>query len=233
MANKSYGRLDRKHYGIQNMGNIRYLLHLWFSGVLFACFSSLGVHAQMVSTAAPVRYSWMPNQITVSWIYTRDDYALTSGSVYLPPGSTLTPQQGAAIPSQRITLSGVNLGYAYRKSYPWEIVATYRRETGNPLEQKLTTYAAGVGYVRQFGRYAPFGDLQVGAARTSSSDYQYLFISPQTGIATLFTGGVDVRLLPRWGARAFVENQYLPFGSTGSVYWSAGVGIFFRFEPQH
>ena len=221
------------YYDIHDMATIQKQRAMWIAGLLIGCFSSLAANAQNLSTAAPVRYSWMPNQITASWVYTRDDYALANGLLYLSPGSTLTPQQAAAIPSQRITLSGFNLGYAYRKFYPWEIVATYRRETGNPLGQQLITYAAGAGYVRQFGRYAPFADLQVGASRTSSSDYQYLFTAPQTGFAMLFTGGVDVRFLPRWGARAFVENQYLPFGSSGSVYWSAGAGIFFRFEPQH
>lgn len=215
------------------MTEIRFSRKLWIAAAL-AIFSPLvpGAFAQK-STVSPVRYSWMPNQITASWIYTRDDYSVADTPATAQPGSSITNQQASSIPSQLITLSGFNLEYAYRKYYPWEVVGTFRRESGNPLGQVLTTYAAGAGYIRQFGRYAPFGHLLVGVSRTGSSNYQYLFASTQTGFTSILTGGVDVRLRPRWGARAFVENQYLPFGSSGSVYWSAGAGIFFRFEPQH
>ena len=203
----------------------------WMLGILLAYCATVPACAQRPATA-PVRYSWMPNQITSSWIYTRDDYGLVTQPGRIPPGTTLTQQQAAAIPWQHVTLSGFNLEYAYRRFYPWEILGSYRNESGNPLGQKLVTYASGVGYVRQFGRYAPFASLQIGASHTTSTGDQYLQSAPTTGLASIFTGGVDVRLLPRWGARGYVENQYLPFGSSGSVYWSAGAGIFFRFEPQ-
>ncbi|MGB8481396.1 MAG: hypothetical protein WCE63_21525 [Acidobacteriaceae bacterium] len=203
----------------------------WMLGILLACCATVPAGAQYSETA-PVRYSWMPNQITASWIYTRDDYGLVTPPGLIPSGASITQQQADAVHWQRVTLSGFNLEYAYRKYYPWEILGSYRNEPGNPLGQKLATYASGVGYVRQFGRYAPFGSLQVGASHTSSTGDQYLLSSPTTGLASIFTGGVDVRLRPRWGARGYVENQYLPFGPSGSVYWSAGAGIFFRFEPQ-
>jgi hypothetical protein len=204
----------------------------WALGILLACCTVVPASAQRAEKA-PVRYSWMPNQITASWVYTRDDYGLATQMGYAPPGGTITQQQAAAVPWQRVTLSGYNLEYAYRKFYPWEVLGSYRNESGNPFGQKLTTYASGVGYVRQFGRYAPFGALLVGASRTSSTGEQYLQSAPSTGLASIFTGGFDVRLRPRWGVRGYVENQYLPFGPSGSVYWSAGAGIFFRFEPQH
>ncbi|MGC9293357.1 MAG: hypothetical protein ACP5EP_11665 [Acidobacteriaceae bacterium] len=200
-------------------------------GILLLCCAAVPARAQRTETA-PVRYSWMPNQITASWIYTRVDYGLVTQPGLVPLGASITQQQADSIPWQRITLSGFNLEYAYRKFCPWEILGSYRNESGNPLGQKLVTYASGVGYVRQFGRYAPFGSLQVGVSHTSSTGDQYLLSAPATGLASIFTGGVDVRLLPRWGARGYVENQYLPFGSSGSVYWSAGAGIFFRFESQ-
>jgi len=203
----------------------------WMLGILLSCCAAVPACAQLPAVS-PVRYSWMPNQITASWIYTRDDYGLVTQPGWVPPGATITQQQAAAVPWRRVTLSGVNFEYAYRKYYPWEILGSYHNESGNPLGQKLVTYVSGAGYVRQFGRYAPFGSFQIGASRTTSTGDQYLQPSPTTGLATVLTGGIDVRLLLRWGARGYIENQYLPFGSSGSAYWSVGAGIFFRFEPQ-
>ena len=221
----------RMRYETTYMATIPLTKKKWMLGILLACCATVPACAQRPA-ASPVRYSWMPNQVTFSWIYTRDDYGLVTPPGLISPGASITQQQAAAVPWQRVTLSGFNLEYAYHKFYPWEILGSYRNESGNPLGQKLATYAAGGGYVRQFGRYAPFGSLQVGASRTSSTGGQYLLPSPTTGLTSIFTGGVDVRLRPRWGARGYIENQYLPFGPSGSVYWSAGAGIFFRFEPQ-
>ena len=45
------------------------------------------------------------------------------------------------------------------------------------------------------------------------------------------SAGVDYRLTPDIGIRAIqLQNQYLPFGSLGSVYWSIGSGVNYRFR---
>ena len=188
-----------------------------------ALVSAVGMlpHRALAQATSPVQFSWMPNQITASWIYTREDYEFSN-----EPG----------LPAQRLTLQGANAEYAYRRWYPWMIDASFRYQKADLLGQKLLTGAAGVGYVRQFGRYAPYGELQVGATNTSSTDYQYLYTSSQLGLTTLLQGGIDVRLgNGLFGVRpVYVENQYLPFGVQGhqSIYWNIGAGTFIRFEKQ-
>lgn len=192
--------------------------HLALSTVVLFLVSvpSTPVHAQ---TKAPIDFSWMPNQITASWMYTREDYEFSSA-----PG----------MPSQRLTLNGGNVEYAYHRWYPWMLDSSFRYQAANLLGQHLITGALGGGYVRQFGRTSPYGELQVGITHTSSSDYQYLFKGGSTGITTLVQAGVDINFWNSlFGVRpVYVENQYLPYGVSQSVYWNIGSGIYIRFEHQ-
>jgi hypothetical protein len=60
----------------------------------------------------------------------------------------------------------------------------------------------------------------------------YLYAAPKFGLAFNTSVGADYQLTPRWGVRGVqLQNEYLPFGSRGSVYWSIGSGITYRFRP--
>jgi opacity protein-like surface antigen len=132
---------------------------------------------------------------------------------------------------ERTKLNGAAVEYAYRRFYPWELVAAVQYSQGQPLSQHLRTAEAGIGYCRGFKRWIPFGRVQVGAARTESNQEMYLYSAARTGVSFGLSAGVDYRPTPRIGIRAAqIQNQYLPFGSIGSVYWSFGAGINFRFK---
>jgi hypothetical protein len=173
--------------------------------------SGLGLQAQ--SQDPSVRYSVLPSQLTIAGLYTRSDYEVLSASGV----------------EQHLHLQGVSLEFDYRRFYPLEAVASVHEEFGNLLGQKLTTFAAGAGYVRRYKRYVPFAQIQAGMARTQSTGQQYLYDTPTTGSCFFLTAGSDAEIKPNWGVRGFVENQYLPFGEKGSIYWTAGAGVYYRF----
>jgi hypothetical protein len=59
----------------------------------------------------------------------------------------------------------------------------------------------------------------------------YLYKGAKWGFAVGTSAGVDFKLTPHFGVRAFqLQNQYLPFGSQGSVYWSFSSGITYHFH---
>lgn len=163
-----------------------------------------------------MRFDWAPSQITALYRFTIDDYSLLT-------------ETGL----QRTRLNGGELEYSWRRLYPWEIVGTVSYSQGNPLGQQIVTAAGGVGYTRGLTRFVtPYARLQVGISRTSSNDDMYLYTAPQWGFTTVESVGLDVRVSPHWGVRALqLQNEYLPFGSHGSVYWSMGAGINYRIRP--
>lgn len=161
-------------------------------------------------------YDRTPDQLAVTFLETVDDYSLQVAS------STL----------QRTRLSGAEVEYASGRFSPWEIVGAAQYSEGQPLGQKLLLVEAGAGYCRSFKQWAPFGRIVGGVARTSSSDLMYLYTVPKWGLASTMSVGFDVQLTPRWGIRGVqVQNEYLPYGSRGSVYWSIGSGITYHFRP--
>jgi hypothetical protein len=122
--------------------------------------------------------------------------------------------------------------YASRHFYPWEVIGAAQYSEGQPLGQKLLLLEAGVGYCRTFKHWTPFGRVAGGVSRTSSGDLMYLYTGPKWGLASTMSVGFDFQLTPRWGIRGVqVQNEYLPYGSRGSVYWSIGTGITYHFHP--
>jgi hypothetical protein len=176
--------------------------------------TSHGASAQAVEDA---RQEWHPpTQVTGTYMFTLDDYSFQSES-----GSI-----------QRIRLNGAGLEYASRKLYPWEAVVSAQYSTGHPLGQHLLTIEAGPGYCRGYRGVVPFVRALAGIARTSSSDSMYLYKGPKSDLAIGVSGGIDWQVNPRLGVRLFqVQNQYLPFGSEGSVYWSVGAGVTYYLRP--
>ncbi len=153
---------------------------------------------------------WAPDQLTATFLYTADDYSL----------------QVSASSLRRTLLEGVGVEYASRHFYPWEVVGAVQYSEGEPLGQKLVSTGAGVGYCRNLKGWVPFARVVAGATRTSSADLMYLYRSPRWGAAFSTAAGVDYRITPRWGIRmAQLQDEYLPYGSRGSVYWSFGTGI--------
>jgi len=163
-----------------------------------------------------VSCDWAPDVVAATFLYTVDDYSLQVSSSSL----------------QRTRLGGVEVEYASRHFYPWEIVGVAQYSEGSPLGQKLLSAEGGVGYCRSLKHWTPFARVAGGAARTSSSDRMYLYAGPKWGLVLATSAGVDYQLTPRWGIRAVqFENEYLPYGSRGSVYWSLGTGITYHFRP--
>jgi hypothetical protein len=163
-----------------------------------------------------VNYDWAPDVVAATFLYTVDDYSLQVSSSSL----------------QRARLEGVRVEYASRHFYPWEVVGTAQYSEGSPLGQKLFSAEGGVGYCRSFKHWTPFARVAGGAARTSSGDLMYLYAVPKWGLALATSAGIDYQLTPRWGIRTVqFENEYLPYGSRGSVYWSIGTGITYHFRP--
>jgi len=163
-----------------------------------------------------VSCDWAPDVVAATFLYTVDDYSLQVSSSSL----------------QRTRLGGVEVEYASRHFYPWEIVGAAQYSEGSPLGQKLLSAEGGVGYCRSLKHWTPFARVAGGAARTSSSDRMYLYAGPKWGLVLATSAGVDYQLTPRWGIRAVqFENEYLPYGSRGSVYWSLGTGITYHFRP--
>jgi len=163
-----------------------------------------------------VSYDWAPDQLAATFLYTVDDYSLE------------------VIPTnlERTHLAGGSVEYASRRFYPWEIVGSTQYSSGQPLGQKLIFAGGGAGYCRSFKHCTSYARVLAGIARTSSNDQMYLYTAPHWGLALNTSVGVDYQLTPRWGIRGVqFENQYLPFGSRGSVYWSIGTGITYRFHP--
>jgi hypothetical protein len=164
----------------------------------------------------PINYDGTPDQLTATLLQTVDDYSLQVTS------STL----------QRTRLSGAEVEYASRHFYPWEVIGAAQYSEGQPLGQKLLLLEAGVGYCRTFKHWTPFGRVAGGVSRTSSGDLMYLYTGPKWGLASTMSVGFDFQLTPRWGIRGVqVQNEYLPYGSRGSVYWSIGTGITYHFHP--
>jgi hypothetical protein len=163
-----------------------------------------------------VSYDWAPDVVAATFLYTVDDYSLQVSSSSL----------------QRTRLDGVDVEYASRHFYPWEIVGTVQYSEGSPLGQKLLSTEAEVGYCRSLRHWTPFARVSGGATRTSSGGLMYLYAGPKWGIAFATSTGADYQLTPRWGVRAVqFENEYLPYGSRSSVYWSIGTGITYHFRP--
>lgn len=163
-----------------------------------------------------LRFDWAPSQITASYRYTVDDYSLLTASGQL----------------QRTRLNGGAVEFAWHRLYPWEAVGTIGYSRGEPLGQTLATAAAGVGYTRVFSRLMPYARFQVGVSRTASNDYMYLSPGPQWGLVTIESVGLEYRISPHWGIRLpHLQNEYLPFGSHSSVYWSSGAGITYDLRP--
>jgi len=170
----------------------------------------------LVEPRPEVKFDWAPSQITGTYRYTADDYSLL-----LPNGLI-----------ERSRLNGGALEFAWHRLYPWEVVGTAIYSQGKPLGQRLATGAVGIGYTRAFHRALPYARLQAGISRTSSTDSMYLFRGPQWGFTTVESVGLDFRVTPHWGLRPIhLQNEYLPFGSHGSVYWSAGAGFTYNIRP--
>ena len=156
------------------------------------------------------------DELVATFLETVDDYSLQVTS------STL----------QRTRLSGAEVEYASRHFYPWEVVGAAQYSEGQPLGQKLLLTEAGAGYCRSFKQWTPFVRIMGGLARTSSRVLMYLYTAPKWGLASTVSAGFDVKLTPRWGIRGIqIQNEYLPYGSRGSVYWSIGSGISYHFRP--
>ena len=163
-----------------------------------------------------VSYDWAPDQLAATFMYTVDDYSLEVSPANL----------------ERTHLAGGSVEYASRHFYPLELVGSAQYLSGEPLGQKLISVGGGAGYCRSFKRWTPYARVLGGMARTSSDDQMYLYTAPKWGLAFNTSVGADYQLTPRWGIRGVqFENEYLPFGSRGSVYWSIGTGITYRFHP--
>jgi hypothetical protein len=163
-----------------------------------------------------VRYDWAPDQLAATFFYTVDDYSLQESPTNL----------------ERTHLNGGGVEYTSRHFYPWEIVGAAQYSSGQPLGQELISVGGGAGYCRSFKHWTPYARLLGGIARTSSNDLMYLYTAPHWGLALNTSVGADYQLTPRWGIRGVqFENEYLPFGSHGSVYWSIGTGITYHFRP--
>ena len=163
-----------------------------------------------------VRYDWAPDQLAATFMYTVDDYSLQ-----------VTPTN-----LERTHLAGGSIEFASRYFYPWEIVGSAQYSSGQPLGQRLLSVGGGAGYCRSFKHWTPYARLFGGIARSSSNDLMYLYTAPHWGLVLSTSVGADYQLTPRWGIRGVqFENQYLPFGSHGSVYWSIGTGITYHFRP--
>ena len=182
----------------------------WLPLVLFV---GSALHAQ---ARKELSYDWQPSQITGTYQWTVDDYSLRVSANQL----------------QRTRLNGGAIEYALRHFYPWEIVGAAEYAQGQPLSQHLVTVQGGLGYCRGFRQWIPFGRILLGMARTSSPQDMYLYPSAKTGFALGTSVGTDYQLSRHFGVRVIqIQNQYLPFGSRGSVYWSVASGINYRFHP--
>jgi hypothetical protein len=181
--------------------------------ILGVSFASTSLFAQ---ARQEVSYGWAPDQLAATFLYTIDDYSLQKSPTNL----------------ERTHLGGGNVEYASRHFYPWEIVGAIRYSSGQPLGQKLVSVGGGAGYCRNIKHWTPYARVLSGIARTSSNDEMYLYSAPKWGFALNTSVGADYQLTPRWGIRgAQLQNEYLPFGSRGSVYWSIGTGITYHFRP--
>lgn len=179
---------------------------LWLASTSLA--SAQGAHRELI-------YDLQPSQLSFTYQWTVTDYSLQVSSTNL----------------QRTTLNGLGAEYALRRFYPWEAVGTVQYSQGQPLSQHLSLAQGGVGYCRGYKQWVPFARLLAGVARTSSTQSMYLYSGVRTGFAIGMSAGADYQLSSRFGVRAIqVENQYLPFGSLGSVYWSIGAGVNYRFK---
>ena len=181
--------------------------------ILGVSFAGISLFAQ---ARHEVSYDWAPDQLAATFMYTVDDYSLQ-----------VTPTN-----LERTRLGGGSVEYASRHFYPWELVGSAQYSSGQPLGQKLISAGGGAGYCRSFKRWTPYARVLGGMARTSSNDEMYLYTAPKWGLAFNTSVGADYQLTPRWGIRGVqFENEYLPFGSRGSVYWSIGTGITYHFRP--
>ncbi len=166
----------------------------------------------------------MPNQLTIALLHTTTDYSLVTTSGL-----------------DRVQLNGGRVSYEWTRSYPWVLDAEATFSSGNPLGQKLFSIVAGGGYARHvpqvhhwYEKASPFALAQVGIARTSSNDLQYLYTSSRTGFTFVPSAGVDVPLPGRFSLRPiFVDWQFLPYGNEGSVYLSYGAGMSMTFGSIH
>jgi hypothetical protein len=188
----------------------------FFRKVLILALALCAVNASAQVSAHPqIHYDWAPDQVSATYLWTLDDYSLQT-----------------ATSLERTRLNGGTVEYAWRHFYPWEAVASLQYSKGTPLNQSLLTLAAGAGYCRSFARWTPFGRVEAGLARTNSDQWMYLYQGSRSGFATVLSAGADYQLSPHWGIRVGqVQNEYLPYGSRGSVYWSAGAGVTYRLHP--
>jgi hypothetical protein len=188
---------------MQGLSAATIFLALFATGTLFA------------QVAPQARHLWAADQLTATVLHTVDDYSLETAPFAL----------------QRVRLDGIGVELASRRLYPLEIVGVAQYSEGELLGQKLLSMEGGVGYCRKFNDWTPFARVTGGVARTSSDDLMYLKRTPQPGFTSTVSAGLDFQLIRRWGVRGIqVQNQYLPFGSRGSVYWSIGTGIVYRFH---
>ena len=188
---------------------------------------------QASAQVAPAAYSdTQPDQITLSYVRTQDDYALNTGTKLIDT-----------------RLIGLGLEYAYRGYYPIEILGSVRYSSGQPLGQKIETAVAGIGYTRSlngtlegrlqqmyghwYERVSPYITFQAGVARTRSNDLMYLYTKPKMGFTSILSAGLDMHPLRHVAIRPiYFEDQYLPFGVQGhtSTYWNFGAGIGYTFH---
>lgn len=175
--------------------------------------ASLG-HAQ----AAPSMVGpYHPNQISAAFQWTLTDYSIETDAGH----------------TQRVTLDGGELEYSWRRFQPIEIFGSAQYAQGSPVAQRLASIYGGAGYFRQWHRWMPFARLMAGAARTSSSRYEYLYDGSRTGFSTALMAGTDCILFRHLSLRAVqIETQYLPFGAENSLYWSIGSGFTYRFSSN-
>jgi hypothetical protein len=187
----------------------RYLITI----MTVAIFADCALFAQ---ARKQVSYDWAADQLTPTFFYTVDDYSLQVSSTSL----------------KRTRLTGGGVEYASRHFYPWEIVGSAQYSGGHPLGQKLLSIEGGAGYCRSLKHWTPFARITGGAVRTSSGELMYLYVAPKWGLALNTSIGADYQLTPRWGIRGVqLQNEYLPYGSRGSVNWSIGTGITYHFRP--
>jgi hypothetical protein len=178
---------------------------------LLACIPAIG---QAIPRAVSV--SGHDNQVYIGFEHTHYDYEL------------LTPQGNKVL-----TTSGVNLQYNYRSRNYLVLTGTMRYGSGPVEGQSMTTIGAGFGLVGNIWRAEPFAQVLGGMARLSATDTIYGSTSASSSFTTLLGAGVDISITHHLGIRPiYIENQFLSFGSKGSIYLNLGAGILYRFPSK-
>ncbi len=186
----------------------------WVAGLLLLVLCLGGFAKAHAQAKREVSYDSLPSQVSAVFQYTANNYYLKN------PDGTLS----------NTNLTGGVVEYAYRRFYPIEVVARVSYAHGQTLSQTLTSYTAGVGYTRGFGRYQPYARITTGLSRTTSTGDQYLYSTAVNGFTAVGVAGLDLRIHGHFGLRAVeLGTAYLPYGSKSSIYRSIGTGLFYSF----